>query len=139
MTTAELVQAWPLVGGLVAGLLPWIKLALDAKKERGQVRTDLVKIAQEAAAGVIVELRKETQRLQIEINNLEAEIDGLRRQVAERDARTMFLEGELRQTKALVGAYERLLDAHEIPHSKPGQPVWEAREGGLLMVGGSGV
>jgi septal ring factor EnvC (AmiA/AmiB activator) len=135
MTPAELAQLWPLIGGLAAGLLPWIKLALDAKKDRGQIRTDLVKIAQEAAAGVITELRKECQRLQVEITSLEREVHQLRRQVAERDARTLFLEGELRQTQALLGAYERLLDAHDIPHSKPGQPVWQAKDGGLLMVG----
>ncbi len=129
-------RAWPFL--LVAGpgffalYRQWATNRRADRRDRG----DLIRIAQEAAGKVIEGQSEEIERLRQRIEEVEEELGELRRkhadQLAEKDAKILLLEGELRTAWAQVAAYERLLVAHDIPHAKPGQTVWEAREEGVI-------
>lgn len=131
-----LERAWPFL--LVAGpgffalYRQWTTNRRADRRDRG----DLIRIAQEAAGKVIEGQSEEIDRLRQRIEEVEEELGELRRkhadQLAEKDAKILLLEGELRTARSHVAAYERLLEANGIPHAKPGQTVWEAREDGSL-------
>jgi hypothetical protein len=117
MEAAHLLQAWgPLVGGVAVGLLPWLKLWRDAREAGGRRRADLIKIAQDAAAAVITELREEADRLRVRVGSLEDTVSGLRRElglsadgIAARDAQIALLRARLVEALALAETYRRRL------------------------------
>lgn len=151
-------QLWPTVfnGAVIAAC---IKLWFDARKDRReaekarvgveqQQRTDILKIAQEAAAGVIEDLREdvdrerklraeqraENERISLRLEKVEREFAEFRKvhdmMIADKDAELTLLRGENRQLKAVVDAYERLLSEHNIPHRRPAlNPIWEVSSG----------
>jgi chromosome segregation ATPase len=137
MSAAELLREfWPYLivatPGVFAVWRQWQAGRRADRKDRG----DLVKIAQAAAGEVIETLRAETKRLSERVEELEGEIQDLRkehsRMLADKDAKITLLEGELRQWKTTAEAYERLLEAHGIPHAKLSQTIWEAKGAGLV-------
>lgn len=137
MTLAIFLQAWgPWITGLAVGTLPWLKLWSDSQAAHRKDRADLVKIAQEAAASVIKDLRDEADRLQDRVAALEDELSTLRRDhaetVAAKDAKITLLEGQLRQALAESQAYHRLLSANGIVHAPPKQTFYEL-EGGEVQ------
>lgn len=131
-----LERAWPFLlvaaPGAFAVYRQWSTNRRADRRDRG----DLIRIAQEAAAAVIKTQQEEIERLRQRIDEVEEELGELRRkhadQLAEKDAKILLLEGELRTSWSQVRAYERLLEANNIPHAKPGQTLWEAREEGII-------
>lgn len=129
-----MLATWgPIVSGLLVGALPWLKLWAAARESGGQRRADLIKIAQEAAASVIDELRAEADRLRERLEKVEGDFGEFRRthdtMIADKDAEIAMLRGQLRQALAHADTYERLLTKHEIPHDKPTQPFWRVAAG----------
>jgi hypothetical protein len=122
-----LEKAWPflIVGapGLFAAWKAWTTQ-----------RSDLVKIAQDAAGAVIQSLRDEAVRLAKRLEQVESELDELRKEhaqmMANKDARITLLEGEQRQLQAQVEAYRRILASHDLPD--PGRPAFFELQGGAL-------
>lgn len=129
MEPAALLKEWgPFAGAAVVGALPWFKIWRDSRKDRSQERSDLIKIAQDAAKGVIKDLREEVDRLQRQIAELESEMTADRKEhaqtIAAKDAEIALLRGRLRQALATADTYERTLTANNIPHEPPAQPFW---------------
>lgn len=93
----------------------------------------LVAIAQEAAKGVIADLRAEVDRLQGQVDDLVTELSLARKEhaetVAAKDAKIALLEGQLRQALALAQSYEQKLVDAGIPHELPRQPFWGVEAG----------
>lgn len=125
-----------------SGLLVAARLWFDARQARKSEkaakdvqRTDLVRIAQDAAGAVIADLRKEADRLREQLDKLDAEFATFRKahdtMIADKEAELALLRGKVRALEATVDAYERLLTANNIPHEKPAQPFFELRESEL--------
>lgn len=112
------VRLWPYAIVLAPGVWALYLRWSDVRKGRVTDRRDLLALAQEAAGEVIAVLREETDRLRGRVEELEAEIAELQKRhidmIADKDAKILMLEGELRQAKAEVEAYRRLLIANNI-------------------------
>lgn len=119
-----LKESWGYAIVLVPGV--W---ALVRSYSKGRV--DLVKVAQDAAAGVI-------QSLKDRLDEVEKELAHLRKthieMIEAKDARITMLEAEVRRWRAHAESYERMLEANNIPHTKPEQTIWEAKDQGLVMM-----
>jgi hypothetical protein len=121
------LQQWgPLAGGIMVSFPPWIKMWIDGRKVASDERTDLIRIAQDAAASVINSLQDRVEALEAELTKFREESD---KRLASKDAELSMLRGQLRQWMALAEAYERLLETNNIPHEKPAQPFWRVEIG----------
>lgn len=93
----------------------------------------LVTVAQDAAKGVIADLRAEVERLQHDVQALESELSLARKEhadtIAAKDAELTLMRGRLRQALANVDAYERLLTANNIPHEPTRQTFYRVEAG----------
>lgn len=116
-------EAWPYAIVAVPGIFA-------AWKAWSVGRRDLVKIAHDAAASVIGDLRKEIDRSHQEIDRLHRQQEELEREfaefrrthdtmIADKDAEIALLRGRLREAEAIIQAQDRLLDRHGIPHEHP--------------------
>lgn len=137
----------PWVGAFLMGLLAWVKFWADARAIKGREEADLIKIAQDAASGVIRELREEANRQRDEAAELRDEGAQLRRRVEElenemsvmraahvqslaaKDAEISMLRARERHWQTVADVYERLLEANAVPHEKPAQPFWRVPAG----------
>lgn len=138
----QLLKEWVLplggLGGLAASVKLWIDASAARKSEKATKatqRTDLIKIAQDAAGAVIADLRAEVDRLHKQLAEVHAEFGSFRKahdsMIADKEAELALLRGKVRALEATVDAYERLLTANNIPHEKPAQPFFELRESEL--------
>jgi len=136
-----LERMWPFLLVAAPGFFAVYKQWTTNRGAERRDRGDLIKIAQDAAGAVIKTQQDEIERLRERIEEVEEELADLRReharQIAEKDAKILLLEGELRTAWSQVEAYERLLEANNIPHAKPRQTVWEARGTGVKPASGA--
>lgn len=122
-----LLKEWgPLVGGALAGALPWVKIWRDGRKARAVDEAALIKLAQQVAEDAIKSLRQRVQELEDEVNELRREHA---QSIAAKDAEIALLRGEVRQWQAIADTYERQLSEAGIPHEKPAQPIWRVPPG----------
>lgn len=137
--------------GSIPGVVAILRQRAAARRDTRRDRNDLLKIAQEVYGEMLEDLRGEVKRSNEERDQLRQRVDEVERElsefrkrhddmIADKDAMIRRLQGELdlekgeaRQWKAIAERYERLLEANAIPHPKPGQPVWQAKEEGLLL------
>jgi septal ring factor EnvC (AmiA/AmiB activator) len=141
----EIAKDVAIFGGGLSGFAALVKLRWDARENlrkaqaaQATTRTDLIKIAQDAAGAVIADLRTEIDRLRGQLDEVEAEFATFRKahdtMIADKDAELALLRGQVRQLSATVDAYERLLTAHDIPHERPTQIFYEIRGGEVRAV-----
>lgn len=126
---ADKLPTWLLLAAFGApGFWAVFKQWDAGRKDGAKQHADLVKIAQEAAAGVIEDLQAHIDRLHTRISNLEAELNEARREhsetVASKDAEIALLRGQVRQWQALAQSYEQKLSQAGIEHELPRQPFW---------------
>ena len=129
---------------LVEKMWPYALVAapgiLAAWKAWATQRSDLVKIAQDAAGAVIEQLRKEADRLAARLKQVEDELASLRREhaqmIAQKDAQIALLEGEKRQLTAKVEALQRVLAAHGWGEPKTFDALEIDHDGRLKTMGG---
>jgi chromosome segregation ATPase len=141
-----------LFGG--SGLVAAGKLWFDARAERrgaeaarGAVerrqRTDLVRIAQDAAAGVIGDLREDIDRERDEhrqtrrrVAELEGELGQLRKDyatmTADKDAKIALLEGTIRMKDAEINGLREIIRRADLPLPRQSQPYWDVGPEGLV-------
>lgn len=122
--------AWPYlvvaVPGVWAAFVQFRRFSSEDRKER----SDLVKIAQDAAGAVIQDLRDEADRLRQRLEAVEAELNGLRKEhammLADKDAQITLLKGEKNQLQAELDALKRWLAKKgiEVPTAR-GEVYWE--------------
>lgn len=73
-------RTWlPLAAGAAAAVVPWVKLSLDARKDR----RSLEDLARAAVGDVIDELRAEVARLLAKVDGLEEHVEALSTALAE--------------------------------------------------------
>lgn len=126
-------QLWPYAIVAAPGLWAvWKQLSSGQAASRKE-RIDLVRLAEEVSANAIKELREDNAALRGRLDEIEEEFAAFRRthdgMIADKDAELALIRGENRQLKALLEAYERLLEANGIPHEKPMQPYWRVAAG----------
>ena len=134
MDVVALLKAdWPNAVAVAGAGWALLKVYTAKREATQKQRTDLVKIAQEAAAGVIDDLQQHIDRLHGRIQALEEELMLARKEhsdtIAAKDAELSLLRGRLRQALANVEAYERLLTANKIPHPQPMQAFYLVEAG----------
>jgi len=138
-------ELFNLVAPYVFGGGGWVALAkiyLDGRTAGQQraatasrERTDLVKIAQEAAGEVIEDLRSENKRVRDRLADIEREFGAFRRahdvMVADKDAKIALLEGTIRMKDAELEGLRDVIRRAGLPLPLQGQPYWEMRDGRL--------
>lgn len=129
---------------LVEKMWPYVLVAspglLAAWKAWATQRSDLVKIAQDAAGAVIQRLLEEVGRYADRLERVEQELADLRREhaqvIAQKDAQIALLEGEKRQLTAKVEALQRVIAAHGWPEAKTFDAMEIGPDGRLKTMGG---
>lgn len=122
---------WPILVAAGPGVWAIWRDFRQRRKDGTRDKADLVRIAQEAAAAVISDLREEAQRLRDRLDKTEREHMEM---IAAKEARITMLEGELRHQKMENEALRDLLTRNGIPAPKQSTPYYEIRNGELLPV-----
>ena len=134
---ALLKNAWPFLLVAAPGLFALIKWVEGAQRGGRKDRADLIRIAQDAAAGVIGHLEREAAELRKRVDDLEGELNKLRKDhhemMVSKDAKITFLEAEVQRWRSYAESYERTLEQNGIPHAKPEQSMWDAKDQRLVM------
>lgn len=129
-------RVWPYVITSVPGAWALWKVWVGGQALVRADRTDLIKIAQEAAGAVIEDLREETDRLRARLEEVERELSDLQKRhtdmIADKDAKITMLEGENRQLLAQIDAYRDILARHGIPEPVQGQAYYVVTREGQL-------
>lgn len=131
---------WPIIaGGAVAAWTVFRAWATGRRKDEErdaretaaklQQRNDLIGIAEEVSGKALLRLQGEVDRQAKRVSELEDEVRELHTAMNVKDAELSLLRGELREWKARADAYEKLLEANNIPHEKPRQPFWRVDAG----------
>lgn len=124
-----LEKGWPYLVVATPGVFAVVKQVLDARRIKAAGRREerrdeqqLIKIAHEVATAAIEGLRKR-------LADVEAKLSALRKEhsemMAHKDARIQLLEGEKRNLQMTLLAYEDLLRRHGIELPVQSQPYWE--------------